>query len=167
MWPWSHQKIVSLLHTSVTRCLYHSDVTRTCAQSYHFCDHSRLVTPEHTHFVRGPPEGIGIKKGQGLGVFTDAHPSLTSQCLRWSPLAPVTTMASTLSARRSAHRLPVLEPQHRGHRRCQQVSPVPLPCSPAPLRAAPETPEISESLRLGTMGHLTAVGSVISEPQGI
>lgn len=155
-------------HAARTTQLLHAHV-----HSYHFCDHGRLVTPERTHFVRGPPEGIGIKKGQGLGGLTNAHPFLTSQCLRWSPLVPATATASMLCARRSARRLPVLEPRHQGPRRCQQVSPapswggrtaVPLPCSPAPLRAAPGTPEISKSHRRGTVGHLTAVGS--SQPRG-
>ena len=143
---------------------YQSGVTHTRAQSFLWpwpLGYCRVSALTHTP-CEGHPQGWG----QGQGLLTDLCPFLTSQCLRWSRLGPVTATASVPSARRSARRSPVLEPRHQGPRRPLQVdaalplsqSPaVLLPPPPASFRTTAETLGILESHKLGTLGHLRAI----------
>ena len=74
-----------------------------------------------TRLCGGPEDTEERQLAAGQKLFAHLCCSVTSQCLRWSLLVPVTVMASMLCARRSVHPLPVLECQHQDHHLPQQV----------------------------------------------
>lgn len=102
----------------------HSLVTHIHEHSY-FSGHGHLVPciplETKTRSCGGPEDTEERQLAAGQKLFAHLCRSVTSQCLRWSLLVPVTVMASMLCARRSVHPLPVLECQRQGHHLPQQV----------------------------------------------